>query len=135
MLTETDLTSFWAFVTLSVILYSWNIYMLMSRKAFFLVTLSMTTLMSWASEPDDTNIVVKSAAHPTIPLPTTGMSMLLVEQKFGTPHHKHASIGRPPITRWDYEKFSVYFEYTHVVHSLQRMNLPEKITVIVEKSQ
>ena len=29
----------------------------------------------------------------------------------GTPHH-------PPITRWVYPTFVVYFEYNHVVHSV-----------------
>jgi hypothetical protein len=56
--------------------------------------------------------------------PTRGMSMAEVEQKFGPPSEKSAPVGaggaQPPITRWDYPKFSVYFErqlvLTSVVH-------------------
>ena len=26
--------------------------------------------------------------------------------------------GKPPITRWDYDGFSVYFEHQHVIHAV-----------------
>jgi hypothetical protein len=50
--------------------------------------------------------------------PSRGMSMDGVEAKFGTPVEKHAAVGQPPITRWDYPGFSVYFEYQYVIHSV-----------------
>ena len=51
-------------------------------------------------------------------VPTRGMRMKLVESRFGAPKARHAPVGKPPITRWDYEGFSVYFEYDHVVHAV-----------------
>ena len=51
-------------------------------------------------------------------VPTRGMRMKLVEARFGAPKARHAPVGKPPITRWDYEGFSVYFEYDHVVHAV-----------------
>ncbi len=51
-------------------------------------------------------------------VPTRGMRMKLVESRFGAPKARHAPVGKPPITRWDYDGFSVYFEYDHVVHSV-----------------
>jgi hypothetical protein len=54
----------------------------------------------------------------SVELPKRGSSMAQVEQRFGAPKARHAAVGQPPITRWDYEGFSVYFEYSHVVHAV-----------------
>jgi hypothetical protein len=53
-----------------------------------------------------------------ISVPTRGMRMKRVEAQFGAPKARHAPVGKPPITRWDYDGFSVYFEYDHVVHTV-----------------
>ena len=50
--------------------------------------------------------------------PRRGTSMKAVEARFGAPANRHAAVGKPPITRWDYPGFSVYFEYDHVVHAV-----------------
>jgi hypothetical protein len=50
--------------------------------------------------------------------PARGSSMKSVEARFGAPSSRHATVGKPPITRWDYPGFSVYFEYEHVVHAV-----------------
>lgn len=52
--------------------------------------------------------------------PRRGSSMSAVEAKFGAPRARHAAVGNPPITRWDYDGFSVYFEHQHVVHAVAR---------------
>jgi hypothetical protein len=54
----------------------------------------------------------------TVQLPQRGSSMATVESKFGAPRARHAAVGQPPITRWDYQGFSVYFENQHVVHAV-----------------
>lgn len=50
--------------------------------------------------------------------PTRGMSMSAVTQKFGNAQQKSAAIGEPPITKWTYPDFIVFFEYSHVIHSV-----------------
>ncbi|HDP89873.1 MAG TPA: hypothetical protein ENN42_07955 [Thioalkalivibrio sp.] len=50
--------------------------------------------------------------------PTRGMSQTRVLQMFGEPRQKHAAVGDPPIIRWDYDGFSVYFEHSYVLHSV-----------------
>jgi hypothetical protein len=50
--------------------------------------------------------------------PVNGMSMDTVLQKFGEPAKKIPAVGEPPITRWVYEKFTVYFEYKTVIHAV-----------------
>ncbi len=50
--------------------------------------------------------------------PVQGMTMASVEQKFGQPQQKSAPVGEPPITRWTYSDFVVYFEHNLVIHSV-----------------
>jgi len=55
--------------------------------------------------------------------PTSGMSMDTVEAKYGAPTRRvppvgGASAAQPPITRWEYPGFTVYFENNHVVHTV-----------------
>lgn len=52
-------------------------------------------------------------------LPAHGNSRSLVLQRYGEPRTRHPAVGQPPISRWDYATFSVYFEYDHVVHSVR----------------
>jgi len=52
--------------------------------------------------------------------PKAGTSMANVEATYGTPSEKHGAVGEPPITRWDYPGFSVYFEHETVIHSVAR---------------
>ncbi|MBI3773926.1 MAG: hypothetical protein HY272_14670 [Gammaproteobacteria bacterium] len=51
-------------------------------------------------------------------MPARGMTMPQVEQYFGAPQQKIDAVGRPPISRWVYEGFIVYFEGQHVIHAL-----------------
>jgi hypothetical protein len=57
-----------------------------------------------------------SAAMPD--RPTRGSSMSAVEAHFGAPTNRHAAVGDPPITRWDYPQFSVFFEHDKVLHAV-----------------
>lgn len=51
-------------------------------------------------------------------MPSRGMTMEQVKQSFGEPVKVITAVGKPPITRWIYDGFVVYFENNHVVHSL-----------------
>jgi len=60
-------------------------------------------------------------------LPTRGMSMAQVERTYGAPQSKLSPRGgdsskHPVINRWDYANFIVYFERSHVIHSV--LNTP-----------
>ena len=50
--------------------------------------------------------------------PARGMTMRAVEERFGAPTNRHATVGQPPITRWDYAGFSVFFEHDRVIHAV-----------------
>ncbi len=60
-------------------------------------------------------IAIKEASVVT---PERGMSMDQVAAKFGTPVSKIPAVGVPPISRWEYVGFTVYFESDHVVHTV-----------------
>lgn len=51
-------------------------------------------------------------------MPHRGMTMEQVKQNFGEPVKVIAAVGKPPISRWIYDGFVVYFENNHVVHAL-----------------
>lgn len=50
--------------------------------------------------------------------PERGMSKYQVEQAYGAPQSIEGPIGSPPIYRWDYPGYSVYFEQNYVLHSV-----------------
>lgn len=50
--------------------------------------------------------------------PARGMSMEKVEATFGAPTNRVSPIGEPPITRWEYPGFVVYFEHQFVIHTV-----------------
>jgi len=52
--------------------------------------------------------------------PRRGMSMENVEARFGQPTSRVAAVGEPPITRWEYPGFIVYFEHDLVLHAAVR---------------
>jgi hypothetical protein len=54
----------------------------------------------------------------SVQTPKRGSTMSDVEKHFGTPVEKHATVGQPPITRWDYSGFSVFFEHDRVIHAV-----------------
>ena len=63
----------------------------------------------------DNGIAVKESDMAT---PSRGMTMTQVAAKFGAPTSKVPAVGKPPISRWEYPGFVVYFEADHVIHSV-----------------
>jgi hypothetical protein len=50
--------------------------------------------------------------------PKRGTTMDEVEKHFGAPANRHPTVGAPPITRWDYSNFSVFFEKDRVIDAV-----------------
>ena len=68
-------------------------------------------------------ITLQQNAARDVPRPTRGMTMNQVENRFGAPREKYPAVGRPPITRWDYDNFSVFFEHQYVLHAVVQHKL------------
>jgi hypothetical protein len=59
-----------------------------------------------------------SVAPSQVATPKRGSTMGDVEKRFGAPVNRHPTVGQPPITRWDYSGFSVFFEKDRVIDSV-----------------
>lgn len=69
---------------------------------------------------DTIEIPVGDQGDPHIVLPARGESQNAVLERFGLPDDEHKPVGKPPITRWDYREFSVYFESGRVVDAVRQ---------------
>ncbi|HSG66586.1 MAG TPA: hypothetical protein VLD39_16370 [Gammaproteobacteria bacterium] len=50
--------------------------------------------------------------------PARGTSMDSVEARFGAPSLRQPAVGEPPIARWEYPGFVVFFEHQLVIHAV-----------------
>jgi len=50
-----------------------------------------------------------------VPRPRSGSSMTTVAAQYGEPESKREAVGDPPITRWIYPGYTVYFEGERVI--------------------
>lgn len=85
------------------------------KSAFFalaLLGLSTSAAAETLNMPADTSEAMQ--------VPTRGMSMAAVERRFGSPQAKLAPVGEPPISRWIYRDYKVFFEHQHVIHTVKK---------------
>lgn len=71
----------------------------------------------------DTLVMESVASAPAnsparIERPGGGATMNQVETRYGTPAERLPAVGDPPITRWEYDTYTVYFEHDRVIHSV-----------------
>lgn len=71
-----------------------------------------------APQDDDDSVAPLSPEAAGIDAPSRGMSMDQVANRYGQPLEKLGPVGDPPITRWVYADYTVYFEYKYVIHSV-----------------
>ena len=50
--------------------------------------------------------------------PPRGMTKSRVLARYGKPVSQSGPVGQPPISRWDYPDYRLYFEYDHVLHAV-----------------
>ena len=50
--------------------------------------------------------------------PVRGMTQRTVLDRFGEPNSMTVPVGEPPISKWTYDKYTVYFESSVVIHSV-----------------
>ena len=92
-----------------------------------LATLLLTLTFSATLFAQDIRIPVGQQGLPDMPMPGRGDSKNLVLDRFGLADEEHPAVGQPPISRWDYREFSVYFEGDRVINSVrhhQRLRSP-----------
>lgn len=84
-----------------------------------LVTLILLiTSLCAAAKAEDIRIPVGQQGPVDLALPNRGDAKIDVLERFGLADQEHPAVGLPPITRWDYREFSVYFEGDRVINSV-----------------
>lgn len=86
------------------------------RFASWTVLAAATLIASLGSAQADE--LTMPAASAGADHPSRGMSMEKVEATFGAPANRVPAVGQPPITRWEYPGFVVYFENSTVLHTV-----------------
>ena len=84
------------------------------------VAIGAALALSGSAFGDELNVPAPGSSAGT---PASGMSMEKVEAKYGAPSRRVAPVGggttaQPPITRWEYPGFVVYFENDRVIHTV-----------------
>jgi hypothetical protein len=80
---------------------------------------ALVSLTLWSAPAVSEQLeMVPPPAKSTASRPGRGTTMEKVEATYGAPTRKIAPVGQPPIERWEYPSFTVYFEYRKVVHSV-----------------
>lgn len=104
--------------------------------------LCLVTLPALAAEGDSAPATSAPAAmkrpEAGLAMPAQGMSMRQVEKKFGKPLKVLPPTGptskyKPPITRWIYPDYIVYFERNLVIHSAKPRD-PERFRKLKESA-
>jgi len=86
-----------------------------AATAILLVGLSTNLSAEEITLPENTP---SEATEYTVQLPGRGMPMENVLNRFGEPVEKFSAVGTPPISRWVYNTFTVYFESEFVIHAV-----------------
>jgi hypothetical protein len=81
--------------------------------AAMLILLSLSARAVTITDGDQVAVRASDIARPA-----RGMTMHAVEAKFGAPQERHPAVGQPPISRWDYPGFAVFFEHDRVIHAV-----------------
>lgn len=85
----------------------------MTRTVFALILMLATPLLT-----ADVLLIEQVRQVGNLTVPVNGQTMADVEGIFGAPQTRSAAVGAPPITRWDYEHWSVYFEFDRVLFTV-----------------
>lgn len=92
---------------------------LSSVGAFALFAMAFLALPHTTAEEIRIPVGEQSKIQPEIDMPTKGMSRERVKSLFGEPLEEFAAIGQPPISRWKYKEFTVYFDSNTVIHCVR----------------
>lgn len=71
-----------------------------------------------SARAEDIKIPVGQQGLADLARPSRGDAKIDVLDRFGLADEEHPPVGQPPITRWDYRAFSVYFEGNRVIDSV-----------------
>lgn len=89
-------------------------------------TLILLVFVTTAAQ-SDVLLIDRVEAKSGLDVPQKSATMNQVRSQFGDPNQEYAAVGEPPITRWDYANFVVYFEHQHVITTVLKKSKPSEI--------
>ncbi len=88
------------------------------KRKRLLATLLLCIAATTTSTADTLLLEAITTAPKDMDRPATGQSMAQVKSHYGNPTSSLPAVGTPPITRWSYAGFTVYFEHNMVINSV-----------------
>ena len=84
------------------------------------VLMSLLTLLLINSGPVFAEVLLVDSIQsaPQMQTPKNGLTMSQIRQQFGSPNTELPAVGEPPISRWEYEGYSVFFENDLALYSV-----------------
>ena len=95
-------------------------------RALFLILALVSFTAPAVSFAEKIIIPLARQGDKSIDVPTLGSSKEVVESKYGTPQSKTKPVGKPPISKWVYKDFTVYFESNHVIKAVKHFKKKAK---------
>lgn len=90
----------------------------MTRMVLALIFTGIIGLLLPVTLPADVLLIEEVRQAGRMEVPDNGLTTADVRARFGDPLKEHPPVGDPPITRWEYEKWSVYFEHNVVLFTV-----------------
>jgi hypothetical protein len=90
------------------------------RTATSMASLAAAVLLGTVTGPlqADELRIEPIRSRTSVDTPSRGMTMDKVRAAWGNPRRQRGAVGDPPIARWEYDGFVVYFEYQYVLHTV-----------------
>ena len=90
----------------------------MTRMLLVLLLAILTCFSAFSTASADVLLIEEVRQADRMELPENGTPAEQVRARFGDPVETHSAVGNPPIIRWDYDRWSVYFEYDLVLFTV-----------------
>ena len=94
---------------------------MISRKIFAILIICLSGFAIPGAIAEEIRIPVGEQAkdQSAVDMPTKGMNKDRVKRLFGEPLEEIPAKGQPPISRWKYQEFTVYFDSDTVIHCVR----------------
>ena len=96
---------------------------------WLLTTAVLSSTLAWSAQADTLTMERSVGYSPPnsaegVPRPVRGTEQERVRSQFGEPLRIVGPVGEPPISRWEYDRFTVVFERQYVLHSVVHREQP-----------
>lgn len=98
----------------------------MSQFRIYLIPFALVLTLASTAASADTLLLQRVERAKASALPHKGSTMDQIESQYGAPTEKKAAVGQPPISRWMYPAFTVYFERDYVINAVINKSGPEE---------